>query len=109
MKNKHIETLVGKVLKVNAFGSVYTTIFSVDYYRLTQKAAVELVMVDDGTPFCTLTCNIPGVELKDNEILVKTWSENEEVAACALTSGLFKDTGKRVPTGFVEAQIWEVT
>lgn len=108
MGKRDVEALAGKILKVSAFGTAYTTVFTVDRYRLTNAPAIELVMVDDGELFCTLTCNIPGTILADNEILVKTWSENEEVAECALASGLFKDTGKRVSTGFVQAQIWEV-
>lgn len=103
------EALEGKSLKVNAFGKVYDTVFTVDLYHLGYTVAVELVMADDPeNPFCTLTCNIPNITLGDREILVKTWSENEEPARCALASGFFKDTGKRVSTGFVQAQIWEV-
>jgi hypothetical protein len=55
-----------------------------------------------------LTCNLPGERLGDGEFFVKTWSENEELAKTAMNSGLFVDTGRRVPTGFVEAQVWKL-
>jgi hypothetical protein len=55
-----------------------------------------------------LTVNIPEADLEPGEILVKTWSENESLAAAALASGHFRDTGKRVKTGWCEAEVWEV-
>lgn len=63
---------------------------------------------EKGETISILSTNIPGLRLKPNEFLAKTWSENEEIAALALDSKLFKDTGRRVPTGFVEAQIWSI-
>jgi hypothetical protein len=36
----------------------------------------------------------------------KTWSENGELAAEALASGLFADTGTRTPAGHAMAQLW---
>ncbi len=59
-------------------------------------------------PYGVLTVNLPGTALGEDEILVKTWSENEPFRAPALASGLFEDTGRRVPTGFVAAEIWRL-
>lgn len=55
-----------------------------------------------------LTVSVEGAELGVHEILVKTWSENEEIAKDMLNSGWFEDTGRRVKTGYVEAQVWRV-
>ena len=71
--------------------------------------ATAIVAVDDSEQvYGKLTINIPEVELKDYEILVKTWAENERLAAAVLKTGLFEDTGLKVKTGFVEAQIWRI-
>lgn len=103
------KALQGKKLEVSAFSQKYSTIFDVGKYSNNNRASIELIMDDyEGEPFCTLTCNLPDVELNNREVLIKTWSENEEVSECARKSGLFRDTGKRVPTGFVQAEIWEV-
>lgn len=60
-------------------------------------------------PFGTLTTNVDGVNLKEDEIIVKTWSENEHwYAHVLITCPFLEDTGKRVKTGFCEAQIWRV-
>jgi hypothetical protein len=59
-------------------------------------------------PIATLSVYIEGVELKPSEFLAKTWSENERIAEQALASGLFEPTGKVVPTGYVEAEVWKI-
>ncbi|MEO5368198.1 MAG: hypothetical protein H7831_17965 [Magnetococcus sp. WYHC-3] len=38
----------------------------------------------------------------------KTYSENREIAAEALASGLFMDTGRRVKLRFVDVPIWAI-
>jgi len=69
--------------------------------------AVELV-AEDGEPIAKLSVNLPQFadELGEGEFFAKIWSDNEAIAAAALASGFFEDTGRRVPTGFVEAQVW---
>lgn len=69
-------------------------------------ATAVLLECENGEPLATLSVNLEGVKLGEGEFLAKTWSENEEIAKAALDSGLFEDTGRRVPTGWVEAQVW---
>jgi hypothetical protein len=64
------------------------------------------LMDDEDDEWATITTNIPVLELKRGEFPVKTWSENEILRTPLLASGLFVDTGKRVPTGFVDAELW---
>ena len=71
------------------------------------NGAVGLVLhTQDGEPWTTLTTNIPGTVLADDEVLIKTYSENEELRQPALDTGLFLDTGRRVQAGFAEAEVW---
>lgn len=77
---------------------------------MDKTPAIELIG-EDGSQICRLTVCVGHLgkeKLGSNEILVKSWSENEKIAALCLATGLFKDTGRRIPTGLVEAQIWEV-
>lgn len=57
----------------------------------------------------TLSVNIPEHfdMLCEGEFFAKTWSENENVAAGAMLSGLFKHMGVTIRTGFVDAPIWK--
>jgi len=60
-------------------------------------------------PVCTLSVNLSDHthELEEGEFFVKTLSENEYVVKKCLESGWFEDTGKRVPTGHVQASVWK--
>jgi hypothetical protein len=79
-------------------------------YSAGGRMALKLI-ANDGTVAAVLTVNIPECSdlLKPGEFFVKAWSENEQIAADALASGLFVDTGRRAPTGHTEAQIWRFT
>lgn len=62
-------------------------------------------------PFMEITTNLEGAEklLGENEILVKTWSENEPLMKPLLNSGYFEDTGKQVEVSpWCKASIWKV-
>jgi hypothetical protein len=79
-----------------------------DRHYSNGRVAVE-VFGADGEPFAVLSVNLPNVEApKKDHFYVKTWSENEILRAPALASGLFEDTGERIPTGWVEAEVWKV-
>lgn len=73
---------------------------------------VQLWADEDGgfkSPYGSLSVasNQP-VDLTLGEFLAKTWFENEEIASCALKSGLFIDTGRRVLIGHEEAHVWKI-
>lgn len=83
--------------------------FEVSHYVNTGRLAIVVMGGGDfPEPFGNLTVNIPEAELEPGEICVRDWAENEMLAAVALETGLFEDTGKRVPTGYVTAPIWRV-
>lgn len=82
-----------------------------DYQACNQKA-VTLVVADGkdgcfGEDFAVLTVCDPDVFLMENEILVKTWSENSSLREL-LDTKYFCDTMKRIPMGFCEAEIWSI-
>lgn len=74
---------------------------------VNKRMRIDIVS-SDGVPMVTLTTNVPEQELKDREIIVKTWSENEHIAQRAIRLGLFENTRKTVPSTFVHAQIWKI-
>lgn len=101
------QKLEGKELQVNFLGVDYVLTFQIGRYCMGKAPSIELI---DSTkePFATLTVNLPMTALEENEVIIKTWSENEPIAEAARKSGLFFDTGKRVSTGFCQAEIWKV-
>jgi glutaminase len=72
------------------------------------EPAILIICKDDGSQYGTLSVNLPPINLGFNELAIKAWSENEELAKAAMETGLFEDTGKRIETGFVEAQVWRL-
>jgi len=77
-----------------------------NYVVGSHEVALKLFVLPDWEPYCTLTVNIPGTFLEKDEVLIKTWSENEPIANFLRNGDIFEDTGKRVRTGYVRAEIW---
>ena len=69
------------------------------------RAALRLIDAEDGSPVGIITVNIPEAHLGENEHCVKIWSENEGMLEAIINQGLATDTGRREPTGFVEAAV----
>jgi hypothetical protein len=66
---------------------------------------------NQGELLFTLTVNLPQHNwfLNDWEFFAKTWSENAMVTPDLMLSGHFADTGRKVKTGHVDAEIWVLT
>lgn len=79
-------------------------------YAADDTPVVDLLDPINGEPWGTLTvcCPNSGVVLADNEIAVKTWSENEPYRAL-LDTPHFADTQKRFQAGFAHVEIWTTT
>ena len=60
-----------------------------------------------GAPYATLSVNT-GHPLAPRHLAIKTWSENEELAEAARTSGLFEETSMTIVTAFVQAPVWRI-
>lgn len=95
---KNIGTLV--------IGDETITILQAQYRD--KSIAIELKEADGG-PYGTFSACIPGTALADGEFLAKTSSENEDLREPMLQTGLFVDTGRRVPSGFIELEVWKLT
>lgn len=106
-KSKVRKSLDGFEFDVRAFGKEYRCKFRTAKYSDGNRLAIQVVC-EDNSPFGWWTVNLPDQPLGKDEIFVKTWAENEEIAKVCLATGLFEDTGKRVPTGFVHAQVWRI-
>ena len=69
--------------------------------------ALQVVSEAEG-PICVCTVN-PGVEVGDDEIAVKDYSENEGMAATLLEMGIIKgEPVYRIPSGWVEIPVYEL-
>ena len=66
--------------------------------------ALFLVDPINMTNLATLTIDVSGYDFPTDELAIKAWSENEEIADICFQTGIFEDTRKRgeSDTGIVE-------
>ncbi len=102
-----INKLEGKSLVLEMDDMKEEVVLTVGEYAETGAVAVNL-RSKSGIPWGSLTVNVEGTELAEDEILVKTWTENAFWARQLITAGFFEDTGKRIQCGFCDAEIWKV-
>ena len=86
---------------------------SIDIYKYqnNDRMAIELIgypgTEEEGEPIAYATVNIPEYFLEENEIIIKSYSENEGMLDALEEAGVIKKTGKAVNTGYVFADIAE--
>lgn len=79
-------------------------------YRNNGLKYLALYVEESGELFMDITTNIEGAEtiLGKDEVLVKTWGENESFIKPLLECGLFTDTGKTIQVSdWCSASIWK--
>jgi hypothetical protein len=95
-------------------GSVETPYGLSDIYigRYPSGGAIAIEIIFGPAPgdAWTFSTNLVpyGARVADDEFTVKSWSENEQIVSPMLATHLFEDTGRRIPTGYVEASVWRV-
>lgn len=56
-------------------------------------------------PTARATVHVAGYRCRQDELLIKTWSENETMLAFLVENDLVVDTGRRIPCGHAEAAL----
>jgi hypothetical protein len=93
-------------MKIRIFGKEHDLTIVKAKYIVDDSLAIAAL--DELGERFQISTNIAGVVLEADEFCVKTWSEGEWTLALLVKMDLFKDTGRRVKTGFVEAPIWRL-
>jgi len=89
-------------LKVGPAKHMQGGLISIGFYG---EGAVALMIESDRGREAVATVNIPEIDLPDEQIILKDWSENEGIPEALEKAGLIVLTGESVPTGFVLAPI----
>jgi hypothetical protein len=63
--------------------------------------ALQLVDAEDGEPVATPTIFLPEVSLEKDEILIKSYSENEGMMESLMIQGVIDGPIESIPTGHV--------
>ncbi len=61
--------------------------------------------VSKGEPIAVATINIPGIDLAPDEVVIKSYSENEGMWDALINSNIILDTGTAIRTNFITARI----
>jgi len=69
------------------------------------RTALCLIDAEDGSPVCTATINVPEVELKPNEVIIKNYSENEGILDVLVNAGIVTPTGRYISIGYVSCPV----
>ena len=85
----------------------YACILTVGRY-VNGRIALQLVDEMDLNPIAIATVNLPDKRLGANKVFIKNWSENEGILDALADAGVIEPTGKKVDTGFVQADIAEL-
>ena len=72
------------------------------------RNAIELVDLYDGQRVAIATVNLPDVDLADDEVIIRNYSETEGVLEVLITAGIIEQTGEMVSSGFVDMPICKI-
>lgn len=66
---------------------------------------VALTLHDEEGQVACATVNLPEHDIQPEEIIVKTWSENEKMLDFLISNHIVADTGREIRTGFSVARV----
>jgi hypothetical protein len=69
---------------------------------------VALSLIDEEGPVATATVNLPTATLDRNQVLIKSYAENEGLLEALVAAGVVKATGETIRSGFVELPVCEL-
>jgi len=73
------------------------------------RTALQLYDAETGEDYLTATVNVPEQPLKNGEICIKTWSENEGVLEFLIKEGIVSESKYYFPVGAGFAMVHVVT
>lgn len=77
-------------------------------YMDNDRPAIQLVDGETWEPIATATVNLPDVEMEEDEVAVKTYSENEGMLEALLEAGVVTELVRFEYSGFVTIPIYKL-
>jgi hypothetical protein len=70
-------------------------------YGATERVALPLYAVEDGSPVAVATVNMPELSLARDEVVIKDYSENEGMLDLLVAAGVVSPPLREVRSGYV--------
>jgi len=70
-----------------------------------KRTAIELIEIGTNEPIAVATVNLPDIDLKQDEVAIKNYSENEGMLNVLITTGIVSTPIDLVHSGYVEIPI----
>jgi hypothetical protein len=77
-------------------------------YKFNERTCLTLIDKNDGLTLMKITLNFNEVKLEDNEIIIKSYSENVGIYECLLEAGIIGKVKRFHHLTFVKAHICEL-
>lgn len=77
-------------------------------FNTNNRPAVVLVDAIDGSPYARVSCNLPEVEMAEDETAVKNWIENEGMMEALIERGCLSEPVRFVKNGHVNVPICKI-
>jgi hypothetical protein len=93
-----------KTVTITHFGRKFTVSIQTDRYKFGGGLYVQLVRLEDGVDYATVSTNAGGPSLAEDEFVFKTYSENEGLLEALVATGVVEQTGRFVELGLAGPQ-----
>ena len=74
---------------------------NISKYRNNDRTAIELTELGTGEPVAIATVNIPEENIEADEVIIKSYSENQGMYEALLTSGFISPSIRTIKSGWV--------
>jgi len=107
MEHEKLNALRGKTFTIHYPGKHVEVRMVVKFYLSgLDRCAIIIVETQSNQIHGTLTVNVPDEDLENNQVFVKTYGENVQLAKDAFATGWFKEV-RSIRQGFVTIPLWE--
>ena len=69
------------------------------------RQAIELVNIKTDEPVLVATINVPNVLLKETELIIKNYSENEGILSVLINANIISQPLRYIDTGLVSSPV----
>lgn len=91
-------------MKIVEFNRWKCRVYKVSY-ATNGRTALQLLDIADGSRIATATVNIPEVELDDDEVIIKDYSENKGILEALIQAEIIEKPIRELKLGFVTVYV----